>query len=116
MSKIWIENENGCSEPLIQINEEEDEIIISADLPCVNKEDIKIFCTEQTLEIHAKITKYNRFEKWGTLNQEITFKYFKRSINLSTKILKDKVKANFKNGILILRLPKNTLKTQIYID
>lgn len=106
----------GCLEPLIHVREEDDEIVVSADLPCVKKEDVKVFCTPQSLEIQAKMTRHVKFEKWGTVQREITFNSFKRSINLPAEVIPEEAKASFKSGLLTLRLPKKITKTRVEID
>jgi len=106
----------GCLEPLIHIHEEDDEIVVSADLPCVKKEDVKIFCAQRSLEIQATMSRHVKFEKWGTIQREITFNSFKRSIDLPAEVIPEEAKASFKSGILTLQLPKKTTKTRIEID
>lgn len=106
----------GCLEPLIHIREDDDELVISADLPCVKKEDIQLFCTERSLEIKAKMSRQVKFDRWGTVQREITFNAFQRSIALPAEVIPSKAKASFKNGLLTLRLPKKITKTKIEID
>ena len=106
----------GCLEPLMHIHEKDDEIVVSADLPCVKKEDIKVFYAQQSLKITATMSRHVKFEKWGTVQREITFNSFKRSIDLPAEVIPEEAKASFKSGILTLQLPKKTTKTRIEID
>lgn len=106
----------GCLEPLIHITEGDEELIISADLPCVKKEDIELFCTEGAVEIRAKMSRQVKFERWGTVQREITFNSFRRSIALPAEVIPEKAKASFKGGILEIRLPKKIKKTRIEVE
>lgn len=106
----------GCLEPLIHMREEDEEIVISADLPCVKKEDIDIYCTEDAIEIRAKMTRDLRFERWGTVQREITFNSFRRSIALPAQVVPERARASFRGGILEIRLPKKIKKTRIKIE
>lgn len=106
----------GCLEPLIHVEEGEDEIVVSADLPCVMKEDIQLFCTERSVEIQAKMSRQVKFEKWGTVQREIAFNSFRRSIALPAEVIPEKAKASFRNGLLTMKLPKNITKTRIEIE
>lgn len=114
LSPSW--HSRGCLEPLIHITEGEEEILISADLPCVRKEDIELYCTENAVEIRAKMSRQVRFERWGTVQREITFNSFRRSIALPAEVIPEEAKASFKGGILEVRLPKKIKKTRIRID
>jgi HSP20 family protein len=105
----------GCLEPLIHVREGDEEIIISADLPCVKKKDIELFCTEDAIEIRAKMARHLRFERWGTVQREITFKSFRRSIALPVQVIPEKAKASFRGGILEIRLPKKIRKRRIEV-
>ncbi len=109
---LW---EIGALEPLIDIYEKEDEIIVRADLPTVEKEDIKVFCTGRSLEISAKMRREVKFERWGTLQRELIFDSYKCAVGLPQAVDCDKVTARFKSGFLILRLPKKTKKRQISV-
>lgn len=106
----------GCLEPLIHVREEDEEIVISADLPCVRKEDIEIYCTEDAIEIRAKMARHMRFERWGTVQRKITFNSFRRSIALPVRVDPEKARASFRGGILEIRLPKKIKKTRIKVE
>ena len=62
------------------------------------------------------MSRHVKFEKWGTVQREITFNSFKRSIDLPAEVIPEEAKASFKSGILTLWLPKKPAKTQIAID
>ena len=106
----------GCLEPLIHVREEDGEIVISADLPCVRKEDIELYCTEDAIDIRAKMTRRMRFERWGTVQRKITFNSFRRTIALPARVEPEKAKASFRGGILEIRLPKKVKKTRIKVE
>ena len=77
-------------EPLTDINEMEDQIAITVELPGVNKEDIDINVMEDKVEVNVKTE---------------SRKYFK-SIDLSSPVETDSSKATYTNGILDLVLTK----------
>jgi len=74
-------------EPLVDINETDDEVVIIAEMPGVDKSEIKLNATEDTLEIRAE----NRYYKL---------------VELPVKVMPDKAKASYKNGVLEVRLAK----------
>ena len=74
-------------DPFAELIEEDDGLIVVAEVPGVEKEDIKLDLTSRGLEIDAG----NRFYKEIQLPVDVDF---------------DKIKANCNNGILEIRIPK----------
>ena len=79
-------------EPLIEVNEEEDQIIVIAEMPGVSKEDIELNATNRSITISTQKTVFGR-------------SYFKE-IDLPAAINQDYAKARYTNGILEVRLKK----------
>ncbi len=104
-----------CLEPLVDIQETEDDVIVTVDLPCVDKDAIKINATSDTLEIQATMKKSIKFNRWGTVQEEVEFQKFKKLIKLPSKVDPKRAQARFKQGILEIRLPKKVKKFRIEI-
>jgi HSP20 family protein len=79
-------------EPLVEVNEEEDQIILIAEMPGVNKEDIQLNATNLSITISTEKVVSGR-------------SYFKE-IDLPAPINQDYAKARYTNGILEVRLKK----------
>ncbi len=77
-------------EPLVDIVEENDEIIVVAEVPGVNKDEIKVRIKGTTLTIHAD-------------NPQ---KPYHKVIELPSKVKKDDAKSAIRNGVLEVRLKK----------
>jgi HSP20 family protein len=93
--------------PLADITEDEKEYLIKAELPEMKKEDVKVtvengvltISGERKFEKEEKKKKYHRVERgYGT---------FVRSFTLPDDADANKVKAEFKNGLLTVHLPKS---------
>jgi len=96
-----------CLEPLVEIENRENEIIVTVDLPCVDKkEDISLEVSEDTLEIKATLKKAIRWERWGAVQKNIEFTAFKKVVTLPEKVKPEEATAVFKRGVLKVRLPK----------
>jgi len=92
-------------EPLVEVNEEEDQIVVIAEMPGVRKEDIEINATNRSLTISTEKIILGR-------------KYYKE-IELPNAINSDYAKARYTNGILEIKLKKLKGKekgTSIEID
>jgi len=79
-------------EPLVEVNEEEDQIILIAEMPGVNKEDIELNATNTSITISTEKIVSGR-------------SYFKE-IDLPAPINSDYAKARYTNGILEVKLKK----------
>lgn len=77
-------------EPLVDVIEDEDQITVVAELPGVEKDNIKVKATEDTLVVSAK---------------GLDKKYY-REIPLPTKVKPETARASYKNGVLEVRLEK----------
>lgn len=104
-----------CMEPLINVIDRGEQVIVSMDLPCVKKEDIEVLLTENTLEVKAKMGRTYRFCRWGTVQRGIEFSSFHKSLTLPFRIDPEKANSKFKQGILEITLPKKQLNKKIEI-
>src|SRR5438094_7922752 len=93
--------------PLADVTEDEKEYLIKAELPELKKEDVKVtvengvltISGERKFEKEEKNKKYHRVERgYGT---------FMRSFTLPDDADANKIKAEFKNGLLKVHLPKS---------
>jgi HSP20 family protein len=93
--------------PLVDITEDDDAYHISAELPQVNKEDVKVTLESGVLTITGE----RRFEKEETKRKyhrvERAYGYFSRSFSLPGDGDPSKVEAEFKEGMLNIRVAKS---------
>ena len=78
---------------------------VSVALPGVKREDIKIDLDSNVLSISGERKSEHSENKNNVLRSEITYGKFTRSFSLTTDIDKDKIEADFENGILKIKLP-----------
>ncbi|MEM3511227.1 MAG: Hsp20/alpha crystallin family protein [Candidatus Jordarchaeales archaeon] len=117
LSKPDWDAEMCCIEPLVHVETTPESVIVTADLPYVeNKNDIRISATEDSLEFTANMKKEVRFEKWGTIQRETSFRKYRKFIRLPEKVVPEEAKATFKNGILQVVLPKKFKATPIKVE
>jgi len=116
LTKTLWDGEACCLEALGEIRETEGELIVTVDLPLVNKEDIEVTVTGRQLEIRARTRREIRFERWGTVQRQISFHSFTKTIPLPPEADTSKVQATFRNGILQVRIPKTLHRRRIPIE
>jgi len=93
-------------EPFVDIQETDKEIIVTAEIPGVEKENIKVNVYDNTLEISASESREEEEKKKGYIRRERKVGRFYRTITLPYEVSPEKAKATYKNGILEIRLPK----------
>jgi|UniRef100_A0A7J3UXV9 HSP20 family protein len=104
--RLPVSSDQGFREPLVDINETSDEVIVTAELPGVPKENIELNLTDNTLEIKASQKQEVSLEKGGVRKRERRSMNFYRLIELPCGVDASKVKATFNNGVLEVKMPK----------
>ncbi|MGZ8955011.1 MAG: Hsp20/alpha crystallin family protein [Methylovulum sp.] len=94
--------------PKVDILDHDHEIEVHAALPGVNKEDVKVSITNQSINIHAstKESKEEKKEEGRYFRREIKRGEFQRTLSLPENVDGDKATASFKDGILKVTIPK----------
>lgn len=105
-----------CLEPLVYVEDHGDEIVVNVALPGVDKKDIQINTTGNTVEITAKLKQTCTFNRLGAAHREVNFEYFHRGLTLPCIVVPEKSKALFRHGILQIRLPKKHEKKKIFVE
>jgi HSP20 family protein len=90
--------------PHIDIMEDDDNIVLLADMPGVDKSNIDIRVEDGQLRIHGKVTKE---EPGEYILSEYSIGDYYSNFALSTTIDPSGIKASIKNGVLRVVLPKS---------
>lgn len=92
--------------PKIDISEDEKNINVIAEMPGVNKEDIKIVLQDNILTIEGEKKKEEEKEEKNYFRSERTYGSFKRSFTIPEEVDSENIEAKFENGILIVNIKK----------
>jgi HSP20 family protein len=93
-------------QPPVDIFESEDEIVIKMELPEVKKEDIQVSLDDQTLTISGERHLENEEKKDGYHRIERTYGQFARSFTIPTNVNNEALRAECRDGVLKVHLPK----------
>ena len=107
---------SGFWSPAVDIYETESDIVLKAELPEINQKDILINIEnnvltlkgERKLEKEAKEDNYHRMER--------SYGSFTRSFTLPNAVEQEKIKAQYKDGVLKITMPKKAEKKGKKID
>ncbi len=92
--------------PHIDLIERDDEVVIKAELPGVDKKDLDISLTANTVTIKGSTHHEEKEEKGNYYRCEISSGSYLRTLALPVEVEEDKAKATLKDGVLELILPK----------
>jgi len=92
--------------PKVDVIERDGEIVVKAMMPGVEKKDIEISMTKNTVTISGKTSHEEKEEKGNYYRHEISKGSYMRTLSLPENVNEDKAKAKFKDGMLELTIPK----------
>lgn len=90
----------------IDVVEEKEQYVLKADLPGLNKEDIKVSVVNGILTIEGERKSETEQKDKQVHRMERSYGRFVRSLNVGTNIDTGKIQASYKDGVLQLIVPK----------
>jgi HSP20 family protein len=102
--------EGGIWSPATDLIDKKDKLVARIELPGVEKKDVKVSLSENNLTVQGEIEKDKETKKEDYYCCERAYGTYSRTISLPAEIDQDKIKANFKNGILEITMPKKAEK------
>ena len=107
-SNRWLTDELGGSDwnPVVDIFENDDGIVIKAELPGMDKKDSDIDIDDRVLTLKGERTHEKEVKEENYYRRERAHGKFHRAFRLPADVDHEKVKADFKDGILKIEIPK----------
>lgn len=102
--------------PSVDISEDDNEYLIKVELPEVKKEDVKVTVENGVLTLRGE-RKFEKEEKGRKYHRiERSYGSFMRSLSMPDDADAEKVAADYKDGVLQIRLPKSEAKKPRQIE
>jgi HSP20 family protein len=92
--------------PLLNVYDNRDEIIVTAELPGMTKDKVNITYMDEVLTLSGKLEPIPESQKMTAVRQERSIGAFEKRVHVPFKVQQDKINASFENGILTIRMPK----------
>jgi len=92
--------------PEVDIYETENELVVKADLPDVNPQELDIRVENNILTIRGERKFDNKVNEDNYLRIERSYGSFSRSFSLANSVDSEAIKADYQNGVLTLSIPK----------
>jgi HSP20 family molecular chaperone IbpA len=102
--------------PSVDVRETKDEYILEAELPGFSESEVDVNVDNHVLHLSSKKEEDRTEEKKDYIMRERKSYSFSRSFVLPENVNEDKIKGEFKNGILTLKMPKKEEKKPKRID
>jgi len=96
----------GMWNPAVDLYEKDDHFVIKAELPGVDKKDIKIDLNDRVLTLSGERTYDNEVKEENYYRKERSYGKFQRAFRLPADVDSDQIKAEFKDGVLQVEVPK----------
>ncbi len=108
LSRIWKAEGMVRAEwsPPVDVRERAEALVLDIDLPGLNQNDIEIKVEENTLIIQGERKFVKEAPAESYVQVERPYGTFRRAFTLSRKIDQEKIKANYKDGVLRVVLQK----------
>ena len=92
--------------PRVDIYEDKDEILFRAEMPGLERKDVEVVMDDNTLTIRGerKLEREDKHEYYHRI--ECAYGVFHRAFTLPTSIDHEKIRAEMRNGVLYVHVPK----------
>ena len=97
--------EEGMWAPAVEVSERDNQLVVTAELPGMNKDNVKVEVTNDGLVIQGERKREHEEKRQGYYRSERSYGHFYRVVPLPEGIDADKAKAQFKDGILQVEVP-----------
>jgi HSP20 family protein len=103
---MWIGNVERGAEPALDLFTTPDAVIAKVALPGVKPDDVEVTVGDGLVTIIGAFKEEHETGEAGYVHKELSQGKFSRSFSLPTTVNAESAKAEFKDGLLTLTLPK----------
>jgi len=96
----------------VDIFEDGEAVVVKAEIPGIRKEDLNVQLTPDSITISGQKSEEKRVEEGNYFRLERSSGSFTRTCQLPVETLTDKARAQFKDGVLEVRIPKSEQAAQ----
>jgi HSP20 family protein len=115
MDKLWnrffeapgIEPFKGEWVPSLDVSETKDNVVVKAEVPGMDPKEIDISYADGILTVKGEKKQEKEEKDENYYMVERSYGSFSRSVRLPHEVKSDKIKANYKDGVLKITLPKS---------
>jgi HSP20 family protein len=104
----WLDDDSGVGSwnPKVDIYENDNNFVIKAELPGLEKKDVSIDVQDRVLTLKGERKLENEVKEDNYYRREMSYGRFQRAFTLPANVDSDKITADFKDGLLKIEVPK----------
>ncbi len=106
LSDFGLESPFAGKSPSVDVIDQDDQVLIRAELPGIDKKDIDVTVTDETVSIKGTSSSEKEEEKGDYHRREISQGSYERVVAIPANVDSSKAKATMRDGVLELSLPK----------
>ena len=103
---VFESSSNGHFHPSVEVTETKKDVVVKAEIPGIDAKDIDLSIDRGILTISGEKKEEKEEEDENCYLKETSYGSFRRSFKLPVDVDEEKIKADFKDGMLKVRLPK----------
>ncbi|NLX91376.1 MAG: Hsp20/alpha crystallin family protein [Firmicutes bacterium] len=96
----------GGTLPRVNIYQTDKDVVLKAEIPGVAKEDLNIYVDDTLVRLSGQIRRDHEFKDENIFRSERYYGSFSRSVPLPAEVNPEEAKAQYRDGILSITLPK----------
>jgi len=96
----------GLSSRRVDVYQTERDVVVKAEIPGVTKEDLNLYIDENSIRLSGQTRRENDFKDENAYRTERYYGSFSRTIPLPVEVKSEQAKAEYKDGILSITVPK----------
>ena len=113
MAEVETREDQGSKiRPLADVQETDGEIIVTMDLPGIDKQNVDITISDDELSVVAERKTETDIAEKNYHKRERTYKKFERTVSLPTGVKMEEAKARLAEGVLQIAIPKEVVTTR----
>lgn len=101
----WMQEEGGLA-PAVEVGETDDEFFVKAQVPGLKREDVEVELADGGITIKGEAKEEKEEKKKNYYRREFSYGHFARTIPVPSDADASKAKADLKDGVLSVRVPK----------
>ncbi|MGD9202364.1 MAG: Hsp20/alpha crystallin family protein [Chitinispirillia bacterium] len=99
-------NGTAATFPLLNAYEDKDNVLVTAELPGLTKDQVNITFSDGVLTLSGKQEIPEKLKEMGVIRKERSEGDFEKTLRIPMKVNQESISASFSNGILSITLPK----------
>lgn len=93
--------------PRVDVYQTEDDVVVKAEIPGVSREDLSLYVDDRSVRISGETRREEKYSENDTYRSERYYGSFSRTVPLPAEVKPDEARAEYKDGILTVTVPKS---------